>query len=139
MSFREKTAWVTLIAILLVSIMFFMHSPRVFSPDPGMWTLHVLLLSIVAFIVIELVAYLVLYVRYPRDARTPKDEREQLIALKATRLGAYVYVAGSFFVIVAAPLHGATGAAVGFFVLLAFVIAEIVNYTARIIYYRRGF
>jgi len=27
---------------------------------------------------------------------------------------------------------------VGFFVLFAFVIAEIVNYTARIIYCRRG-
>ena len=37
------------------------------------------------------------------------------------------------------PHHGASGFAVGVFVLLAFVIAEIVNYAASIIYYRRGF
>jgi hypothetical protein len=80
----------------------------------------------------------VLYLRNPKDARTPKDEREQLFALKATRLAAYVYVIGSFLVMTTVP-HGASGAAVAFGVLLAFVIAEIVNYAARIVFFRRGF
>jgi Ca2+/Na+ antiporter len=137
MSFREKSAWITLIAILLVSVMFFLHGPDIFDPSPSMWTLHIAALSIAAFIVIEVVAYVVLYLRYPKDARTPKDEREQLIALKATRLAAYVYVAGSFLVILAS-IHVGSGPTVGYFVLMAFVIAEIVNYAARIIYYRRG-
>jgi hypothetical protein len=54
------------------------------------------------------------------------------------RLAAYVYVLGSFFAIIAS-VHAPGGATVGFLVLAAFVIAEIVNYSARIIYYRRGF
>jgi hypothetical protein len=138
MSFREKSAWVTLVSILLVSVSFFLHAPDFFNPDPDRWVLHAAALSIGLFIVIEIVAHVVLFLRFPKDARTPKDERERLIDLKATRLAAYVYVVGSF-VAILGPIHGATGFAVTVFVLLAFVIAEIVNYTARIIFYRRGF
>ena len=136
MSFREKSAWITLIAILFVSAGYVLHVPRIFEPDPGYWELHVVALMTVTFVVIEVVAHAVLFLRFPKDARTPKDERERLIDLKATRLGAYVYVLGSFAAIVAGS-H-ASGLATGVWVLFAFVIAEIVNYAARIIYYRRG-
>lgn len=138
MSFREKSAWVTLIAILLVSVLFFLHGPDVLSGDFDAWEVHLVGLCIAAFIVIEVVAYIVLFIRYPKDARTPKDERERLIDLKATRLAAYVYVLGSFLAILSS-VHAPSGPLVGFLVLAAFVIAEIVNYAARIIYYRRGF
>jgi predicted ferric reductase len=137
MSFREKTAWVTLSAILIVFFMYFLHVPRMFETTPGEWELMMVALSFAAFILIEVVAYVVLYLRFPKDARTPKDERERLIELKATRLAAYVYVAGTFLAILT-PHHGANGFAVGIFVLFAFGLAEIVNYTARIVYYRRG-
>jgi hypothetical protein len=36
------------------------------------------------------------------------------------------------------PHFGVSGFAVTLYVILAFVVAEVVNYTARIIYYRRG-
>ena len=137
MSYREKTAWVTLTAILIVSAMFFLHGANIFQPNPGPWELHMLGLSVGAFILIEVVAYLVLYLRNPKDARTPRDEREQLIDLKATRLAARVYVVLSLLSLLM-PIHGGSGFAVAFFVVMAFVIAEIVNYSARIIYYRRG-
>jgi uncharacterized membrane protein len=138
MSFREKTAWVTLIAILFVSALFFAHGPDILRGDFDLWELHLVGICIAAFILIEVVAYIVLYVRNPKDARTPKDERERLIDLKALRLAAYVYVLGSFLAIIAS-VHAPSGAVVGFLVLAAFVIAEVVNYSARIIYYRRGF
>jgi hypothetical protein len=138
MSFREKSAWITLVSILLVFAFYITHVPNFLNPDPGVWELHVIGVAIAAFIVIEVVAHIVLYLRFPKDARTPKDERERLIDLRATRLAAYVYVVGTFLAILT-PHHGASGFAVGVFVLLAFVIAEIVNYTARIVYYRRGF
>jgi hypothetical protein len=75
--------------------------------------------------------------RYPQDARTPIDERERLINLKATRLAARVYVIGSFLAVLTLH-HGASAVMIGYFVVLAFVIAEIVKFSARIIYYRRG-
>jgi hypothetical protein len=75
MSFREKSAWITLIGILLVSALYFLHVPTPFTRGPGLWELHVLGLAIALFIAIEVIAYIVLFLRYPKDARTPKDER----------------------------------------------------------------
>ena len=86
----------------------------------------------------EVVGHLVVAIRAPRDARTPKDERERLIDLRAMRTAAIVYVVGSFLAVL--TLHaGASGITIANGVLLAFVIAEIVNYSARIVYHRRGF
>ena len=136
MSFREKSAWVTLTAILLVFVLFMLHAPHL--ADPGLWEIHILLACIVAFVLIELIAYLVLRLRYSEDARTPKDERERLIDLKATRLAARVYVIGSFLAVFVGLHVAHDGRAVGSLVLVAFVIAEVVNYGARIFYYRRG-
>jgi len=138
MSFREKSAWITLIAIVLVCTLFFLHGPEIFVPHPDPWTFHSLVACFSAFIVIKIAAQVVLYVRYPKDARVPKDEREQVIDLKATRLAAYIYVLGTFLAVLTLH-HGASGRAVGYFVMLAFVVAEVVNHAARIVYYRRGF
>lgn len=137
MSFREKSAWVTLIAILLVCTLFFSHGPNIFVPHPHPAAFQAMISCFVAFILIKIIAQVVLYVRNPKDARTPKDEREQLIDLKATRIASYVYVLGTFLAVLTLH-HGATGRAVGYFVLLSFVIAEICNQTARIVYHRRG-
>jgi hypothetical protein len=136
MSFREKSAWVTLIAILLVFVLYMLHAPHL--SDPGLWEVHILLACIVAFVLIEVIAYIVLRLRYSEDARTPKDERERLIDLKATRLAARVYVIGSFLAVFVGLHVAHDGRAVGSLVLVAFVIAEVVNYGARIYYYRRG-
>lgn len=137
MSFREKSAWVTLMGILVVCALFFSHGPSIFVPHPHPAAFHAMISSFVALIMIKIIAQVVLYVRNPRDARAPKDEREQLIDLKAIRLASYVYVLGTFLAVLTLH-HGASGRAVGYFVLLSFVVAEICNQTARIVYHRRG-
>ena len=94
MSFREKRAWVTLATLALVLLLFWLHIPptRMLRPDPDMWVLHVLLLMIATFVTIKLIAHIVMRLRSPRDARTPRDEREQLIELKGTAVAWYVFV-----------------------------------------------
>lgn len=141
MAFREKRAWVTLIALIFVLLLFWLHIPptRMLAPPPDIWVLHVLMLVIATFVTIEIVAGLVMRIRSPLDARTPKDERERLIELKSRAIAWYVFVIlslGGIFV----TLHaGANDVGLGFVVLFSFVIAEIVNYAMRIYYYRRGF
>lgn len=131
MSFREKSAWITLTAILVVSAVYFLIVPASQRAQSFVY-------CVLAFVAIEIVGHLVVFVRAPRDARTPRDERERLIDLRAVRTAAYVYVVGSFAAV--ATLHtGASAVEVGNGVLLAFIAAEIVNYTARILYHRRGF
>lgn len=140
MSFREKSAWVTLITLIALSIAFALHVPQPWTlrPTSSPFMFHVLLVAIVAFIAIEVVAHIVIAIFAPRDARAPKDERERLIELRSIAAAAYVYAVlslGSVFTI-----HlGANQIGVAYLVLLSFVVAEVVNYSLRIYYYRRGF
>ncbi len=137
MTFHEKSAWMNLGAIVLVGGAYFLHVPWTLRPsfDPLLWKGFVYCL--VAFLALEVIGHLVLALRSPREARAPRDERERLINLKAIRLAAYVYVVGSFAAVFTLH-HGANGLAIGNLVLLAFVVAQVVNYTARIVYHRRG-
>ncbi len=141
MSFREKRAWATLITLIFVLVLFWLHiaPTEMLRPAPDIWVLHVLMLMITTFITIQIVTHIVFRIRSPRDARTPKDERERLIELKSRAVAWYVFAIlslGGIFV----TLHaGANEVGIGFVTLLAFVIAEIVNQAMRIHYYRRGF
>ena len=137
MSFPEKSAWISLVSIAFVGFVFFLHVPRTLTPTSGPEMFHALLICVAALVVIEVVAHAVVAIRAPLDARAPKDERERLIELRAIRAAAYVYAALSMAAV--SLLHvGANGGAVGYGVLLALVIAELVNYGSRILYYRRG-
>jgi purine-cytosine permease-like protein len=140
MSFREKTAWVTLLAILAVSLMYWFHIRTPFEPHHTLTFVHAMGASVIAYLLIEVTAWLLLRWRYPRDAREPKDERERLIDLKAIRIAYYVLAVGALAGIFV-TLHVAhTGQLdVGMVVFMAFLLSQIVKHAARIVYYRRGF
>ena len=139
MSFREKSAWITLLTILILLAFTVTHLPRpwTLAPTPGGFMFEVLTVAVIAFVVIEIIAHVAIAIWSPSDARAPRDERDELIALKATRIAAFVFVVLSFVSVFLIHL-GANRFGVGYCVLLSFVFAEIVNYAARIIYYRRG-
>ena len=107
------------------------------APDPNPFVFHALVLATVSFVVLVVVAHIVVAVLAPREANARADEREQLIGLKATRLGAYAYAALSMSSVFLIHL-GANEIGLAYFLVASLVIAEIVNCTARIIYHRRG-
>lgn len=137
MSFHEKSAWISLVSIAVVGLVFFLNIPRTLTPSLGPEMVYSMLICLVALIVIEAVAHTVVAMRAPIDAQSPKDERDRLVELRAMRVAAYVYAALSMGA-VSLLLVGANGVALGYAVLLALVIAEIVNYGSRILYYRLG-
>jgi archaellum biogenesis protein FlaJ (TadC family) len=142
MSFREKSAWVTLIALVLLAVAFLIAvlSPWILSPTPGGREIDILFISIVAFVTVEVVAYVVLRWQSPRDARTPKDERERLIEIRSRAIAYYAFTAVVFVgTFVALHVVGANQFDMGWLVLCSFVASQIVNYGLRIFYYRRGF
>jgi hypothetical protein len=139
MSFREKTAWVTLIALILVSLMYWLHMHSLFEPHRRGWVLLVLGLSLGTFVLIEVIAWLVFYFRNPKETRAPRDEREQIIALKATRVASWVFTVGALLaVFITLHLAGAGPVAMGMSIVIAFVLAQVVRQAAIIVYYRRG-
>jgi len=88
--------------------------------------------------VLEIAVHTMVAIQSPRDARVPKDEREQLIELRATRLAFYVLLSG----IVAAimSLHFPVSVwMLSQFVLFAVVLAELVRFGGQIALHRRGF
>jgi hypothetical protein len=93
-------------------------------------------LATITFVAIVIVAHVIVAVRAPRDANARADERERLIGLKATRLAAYVYATLSLSSILLVH-HGANAIGLSYFVLASFVLGEVVNHAARIVYYRR--
>lgn len=138
MSFREKTAWLTLCAIIIVTLMFWYHAPPTFEAQTHRWAMLALLVSVGAYLLIELVGYIVLRVKFPHDARAPRDERERLIDLKALRIAYYTFVTGSFvgMVLVLHVAHAHPGMA-GAVMVAAFVLSQAAKHAARIVYYRR--
>jgi hypothetical protein len=139
-SFREKSAWITLITLIVLMLFYLTHLPPPWwlRANPGGFLFHVLTLGVIAFVVIELVAHAIMALRAPREARAPQDEREQLIALKSRSVAARVYAVlslGSVFLVI----HlGANDGGILYCLFLSFIASQIVNYAARVVYYRRG-
>jgi archaellum biogenesis protein FlaJ (TadC family) len=137
MSFREKSAWISFVTILAVFIPFFWNSYRQYqgaiSGRDAVGTAFTLL---TAFVVLEIVLHVVLALRAPKDARTPRDEREQLIDMRATRVGFYVLLVGALAAV--GMVHLTSRAwVIQQVVLLAIVLAELVRFGGQIVLFRR--
>jgi len=137
MSFREKSAWVSLILIVLVFGPYFWLVGRTFA---GIGHVHAgtqfALIGI--FIVLEIVVHIAIALQSPRDARAPKDEREILIDLLATRTAFYVLFVGGLFAIF--TMHFRFNVwQLSQMMLLAIVVAELVKFGRQIVLFRRGF
>jgi len=96
MSFREKSAWISFYCLGLFTILWLTHVARVEffrAPDnPMLWFLGTLL----AVTALEIGLHVWVAIQSPREARTPKDERERLIDMKASRVAFYVLLVGAF-------------------------------------------
>jgi hypothetical protein len=137
MSFREKSAWISLLLILVVFGPYFWLVARSFS---GQTHVHggTQFLLILVFVVLEIVLHVAIAAQSPRDARAPKDEREDLIDLKATRTAFYVLLGGTLISIF--TLHFPVNAwTLAQFVLFSVVVAELVKFASQIVFFRRGF
>ena len=93
---------------------------------------------ILLFVVLEIVLHVAIAVQSPRDARAPKDERENLIDLKATRSAFYVLFGGALLSIF--TMHFRVNVwMLSQFVLFSIVVAELVKFARQIVLFRRGF
>ena len=136
MSFREKSAWISVILILAVFGPYFWFVGRSFA---GATHVHggTQFALILLFVVLEIVLHVAIAIQSPRDARAPKDEREDLIGLKATRTAFYVLFGGALLSIFALhfPINAWT---LSQFVLFSIVVAELVKFASQIVFFRRG-
>ena len=140
MSFREKSAWITLVSVLVCFGAYFAELFNGFAGTRrfgGLGSLHLLLLSVLALVVLQVGLTIVATLTTPKDGRGPADERERLIQWRSHSLGYYVLMVlavGLF----APGLFGHRGMEMANFALLAVVIATLVVAVAQIVMFRRG-
>jgi hypothetical protein len=134
MPFREKTAWIAVVSMTLICGNYFWS---VLSRPHGGSQFTGLLGTIIALVVVQVVLTVVAAIFAPNDAKAPRDEREKLIALRASR-AAYAGLAtgvamACFFGALTPPLVFNTNA-----LLFVLVTTEIMRCSCLIIQYRRG-
>jgi len=137
MSFREKSAWITLVTVLLSFGVYFGAIVTGRISGHGLSSLHLMLACVIALVVLQAVLGRVAAATTPKAERAMRDERETLIQWRSRSLGYYVLVVlviGLFI-----PVHlGHDVFDLANFVLLDVVIATLVVAVAQIVMFRRG-
>ncbi|MDO9319099.1 MAG: hypothetical protein Q7V56_12960 [Gammaproteobacteria bacterium] len=140
MPFREKKAWATIFALLIVFIPYYILMVQAYHrPDPNIFSLaHLAALALTSFVVLELLLVFIARRLSPEDAGIPRDEREQLFAFRAARV-AYTVLIILLVLITFAMIHTeGRNWGWGMLYLMSIIIAEIVRATMLIVQYRRG-
>lgn len=140
MSFREKSAWISLVSFVAALSVFLWTAIRVLAGQPALEP-SLQLLLLVALIGVNGVLQLAIALRSPKDARTPKDERERLIELKATRPAFFVLLVSAVASVGTVHLPiGPLAAHVRVMmmgVMLSVALAGIVKFGTQIVLHRR--
>jgi len=141
MSFREKSAWITLVSVLACFGVYFYEliAGRVDGHHLGaLHSLHLLLFAVVALVGLQLALTAIAAATTPKGGRAPADERERLIQWRSHTLGYYVLTVLALLLFV--PIHfGHSALDMANFALLAVVISTLTVAVAQIVMYRRGF
>lgn len=137
MSFREKSAWITLVTVLVCFGIYFGSIALGLVSARGFDTLHLLLACVVGLVLLQVALTVVAAVTTPKDGRAPKDERETLIQLRSQSLGYSVLVMLVLALFVPGHL-GHTVIDMINFALLDVVLAVLTVAVAQIIMFRRG-
>lgn len=137
MSFREKSDWFSFLSLCVFGFFFVQLAQDFLTPGHPPRNYFVLFFGLVGLVVaIQLISHVALAIWSPKDAKTPVDERERLIHLRAAHVSYYVLLVGAFLVIGTVHL----GFNLWQFVnSLLFVIwlAELLRYGLRLFFHRR--
>lgn len=138
LTFREKSAIIHLIALSLILVFTFsVIQPFFRGFEEAIFEVKPLWVAVGLFIIIEVVGHSIVAAVNRKEANAKADERDKLIVLKSNFYSSHVlgfiligYL--SITILVQIPFLSV------YFVFIAFVIAEIVNYASQLILYRRG-
>jgi hypothetical protein len=139
MPYRERTAWLSLIALLVAYGPYFTIVTTGILPAaalPNLRQLGVFAVAALGNALILGVGTLILRGLSPQEARTPPDERDRDIMRRSTSSAYYVLIAGMIVVGVYLPFT-ASGWSIINAALFMIVVAEVVRYGVAVFSYRR--
>lgn len=138
MNFREKTAWLNVIAMAAAYTLYFglllSGHPAGREVFPMLWLFGSVA---VAHAVTVIVGTIILSAQAPKSERARADERDRAIRRRGAAAAYYVLLVGMMVVGVYMPFVE-SGVALANCGLLAIVLAELVNSVVVLMSYRRG-
>lgn len=139
MSFREKSAWISLLLYLGIYGFYFAQVALALTKGQadGAHFLGWFWQSVVMFVVATIVLTVIAAVLAPKDAQASEDEREKLITLKANSASGYVLAVGVVLAI-GAVFYGANEFQTINLLFFALVLSEVYKVAAQIVLTRRG-
>ena len=138
MSFSEKSAWITLISVLLTFGAYYGSLGLGLINPVSIRAFHFGLISILALIALQVALHVVAALMNPKDARTPRDEREKMIQARSHTFGYYVMMVGMLVIVVLTHVPATSFMTTVYFGVLTMVIAALSVAIAQIIMFRRG-
>jgi len=136
MAFREKSAWISLLATLVVYTVYFYYFGRSLAEGQAFGIGGPIILSIVALVVIQVVLHIVAAIASPSEARAPEDERDQEIRRRANTGGFIMMQCGM--ALVAASAYFVDKWFMANLAVGVLAVAQAGFYGAVIFGYRRG-
>jgi hypothetical protein len=137
MSFREKSAWVTLVTVFLSFGVYFSAITIGHVTGRGLPTLMLLIGCVILLTILQIIFMIPAALTTPAAERSAKDEREALILARSNSIGYYVLT--TLVLCLAVPASfGHPVADLLNFALLDVVIATLVVSAAQIVMFRRS-
>lgn len=137
LSFREKRALITLLALWIVGLGYAVRVWR-FPPANVAAALPGLVGALVLLTGVTIVSHIVLTIGVgAKEARQPSDERDRLVQLASHRNVSWIGNVGLWLVLGLA-LTAAPHVVIAYAALGAFTLGQAVMYGSELFYYRRG-
>lgn len=137
MSYREKTAWIMIAALIFGGLMYFAtvadNSRSILKPAEP--TMPLIVGYTIVLVLIAVVGHIVTAILSPKDANAPADERDKRIIDKAGHLSGYVLgfgvvmSLGTYLV-----LHN--GSLLFYGVFASLMLSQIMEYVIQLLLYR---
>lgn len=139
MSFREKSAWITLVSVL---ICFGGYYGAVFSgaiASHSMAAFHLGLASILALIILQVSLNIIAAMTTPKDGKGPRDEREKMIQARSHTFGYYTLMVTTAALFIPTHSRGTTMIDIVNLAFGGIVLGTLVVAVAQIVMFRRGY
>lgn len=136
MPYREKTAWLMLLAIIVAFGPYFLLAARGGAgPLPDLGQLLRFAIATGVQVLVLAVGHALLALRAPDDARASADERDRAIEQRAIRYAYYVLITGMILVGCVMPFTAAGWQIINAAIFMI-VVAELTHYGVAVACYR---
>lgn len=140
-SFEEKSTWASLVIILTVFTGYFSQVfEGVAAGNLDKAEISGLFLgAVISVIVLEIILHIAIAIFNVKDADRSLDERDRLFSMKAGNIAGWVLGTGVLIIAVQTFIGDLDGLWVANLLLFIVFISQIVSYSLKLFYYRRGF